>query len=162
MAYYLTKTGAELDKMLNPSKLSLHLANEDTQVLTLADTWYKLESPISTVNSRDFTIRGDPDFDILFTGIDGSSLFMTGDADLSLSGSTAEIEFALFVNNVEASAFTSETKLVASSEIESFGTNGLFEVDENDVLDIRAKCNEAGRTLTIKNLKVTFLLIEVV
>lgn len=159
-AYILNKTGIELDKMLSPSKINLYLPSPDTQVLTDADTWYKLDAVLTDGNARDFTQRGNPDYDILFTGINNSEILMIGDADMSLSGSSAELEFAVFINDVEAVKFTSKTVIVSSTEIESFGTNGLFTINNNQKIDIRAKCNAAGRTLTIQNLKVIFILNE--
>lgn len=150
----------KVSRMLSPCKISLYLPSTDTQVLTDADTWYKLESPISDGGARLFTLRGTPDFDILYSGENNTEVFFTGDADLAISGSSAEVEFALFVNDVEQTKFTSKTLIVSSTEIEAFGTNGLVTISTNDTLDIRAKCNAAGRTLTIENLKVTFLLNE--
>jgi hypothetical protein len=157
----LTKTTAEVEKALNPSRISLYLATPDTQVLADADTWYKLEAAIEDGDAVDFTLRGSPDFDILYTGTADATTLFIGDADISLSGSAADVEFALFLDDVEQVKFTSKASLSSSTDITSLGTNGLVNLVENNFLDIRAKCSAAGRTLTVQNIKVTFLAVEV-
>lgn len=156
----LTKTLAELNKLLTPSQISVYLASPDTHIF--AGTGFeKLEFTMTDGTIVDFTPRGTPDFDFVFTGLDGSMLLFVGDADLRLSGSTDTVEFALFKNGVEQAKFTSKTYLASASDIEGFGSNGLVPADNGDVFDIRAKCGTSGKTLTVENMKVTLLLVEI-
>jgi hypothetical protein len=145
-----------LTGLLDPARISLYLPAPHDQVLTDADTWYKLDGAMVDGDAKWFTERGSPNFDVVYGGPVPITVVFIGDADVGLSGTAAEVEFALFHNGVIVNKFTSKTHIAASTDTKSIGTNGTIVLNMFDTLDIRAKCSAAGRTLTVENLKVSW------
>lgn len=157
----LTKTTAELNKMLTPSQISVYLASPYSMTLTGGGTYDPIQATLTDGTMVDFTPRGTPDFDFVFTGNNGSCMLFIGDAEFeTTSGAADDVTFALFLNDVEFAKFTSAVTVEATSTARGFGANGLIELDTNDVLDIRAKCDGASKSLQINAMKVTLLLVE--
>jgi hypothetical protein len=159
--YQLNYEGDEVSKLLNPSRISLYLTTPKAQVLTLANTWYKIDGNMADGEAVDFTPRGNPDYDVVYSGLDNAEIFFTGDADVSLSSPGGTLDFALFKGETEVVKFTSTTNITADTDIKTIGTNGIVpSVADGDLFSIRARCNVAGLTLTTQNLKGTWKLIS--
>lgn len=158
----LSKTTVQTDKILNPSRISLYLPTPYTRELTLAGTWYKLEGSLTDGAAVDFTLRGTPDFDVVYDGISGAEIEFFGHADVSLSSPGGTLDFGLFRGETLVAKFNSSTNIAADTDIKPLGTAGLIHtINNGENFSIRAKCDQAGLDLTVENIKAYWKLVTV-
>lgn len=155
MSYNSPYTGQEID---NLKDLGLLLLTAQTTVaMTLADTYYPITgtfngSPCDLCTN--FTPNGTGS--ITYNG-SGNVMLIDGTSDLSLSGAAAAtITYGLFKNGSLVAGAESPTAVNFFNLLQTLSITSAIDSAENDVYDVRVKCDDAGRTLTVRTLNVRF------
>jgi hypothetical protein len=162
MAYTLNKTGAELDIYFNPPKVSVYVAADHVQ--NIDENWTVITAPLTDGDIRNFTLRGSPDYDILYNGVPVELLF-AGNAVVKVNSAGEEVMFGLFKNdNINPEAkFTSDQEFLTANTLAGLNTIGNIQLSDSDELKIKAKriVGTGNLSITIRNFKLAANLVEV-
>lgn len=128
-----------------------YLSSENQTTLTEAEKYYQISGTFTDGDICGFTLSGDGT--ITYNGAGGVFLF-NGSSDLK-SNKVSEVTYALFVNGINTGRKTPITFSSANS-YRDIGITGLVTLERGDYLNVMAKSDTVGTTITVANLNLTF------
>jgi len=132
-------------------KCGSNLNSETATILADAGAYYQLNGTFSNGSINGFSLNANGA--ITYTGAGGTFLF-NGASDLK-SDKVAEITYALFCGGINTGKTTPIQFNHANAYI-GIGITGLVDLENGDILTVRAKSDTANTTITVFNLRVTF------
>jgi hypothetical protein len=127
--------------------------NANTQTLTNQNTFYKLTAPTWSAGTNNGFTPNLGSQEIQCNG-DGTYLVVCqGDI---IAQNNEQIEFALFVNNVEQINFESLVTGRGGAQHSSWGYNGFVILSVGDIVDVRVQCtSSAGETILLQHINLS-------
>ena len=150
----LHMTPEQVRQLLKPARINLKCGEQPSQTLTDADTYYRLVAALTDGNAVGFVQRGDPYFDLMFTGLDNTVVQIHGMARMAITGSAADLTMNMFINGAESKIFDVEP-FTAIPSVEGIEAIGFVVVNYGATFQPRVKCSDAGRELTCHDIKLT-------
>lgn len=152
--YFFPKVG-ELERVVSEFGM-ISLEIPDTLTFTDADTYYPIPGTFS-INPElisGFTLAADGK--LTYTG-KGRRVILGGTTDLSISGvGIAKVTYGLFKDDVLVPRAETPHDFDVVDSTENFSITGADIVSNGEVYQIKAKCSDAGRTISPSTLNVIF------
>lgn len=126
--------------------------------ITLADTFYTLasDSILGMKESRNNFTFNSTTGKAYYTGPDSAKVLFLGNANISINDLDNRVTFALFKNDTLYTNVITPADFTSLDKLQDIGINYILCLNNGDSLDVRAKCNEAGHTLTLESYNLTF------
>jgi hypothetical protein len=160
--YIFGKQAAKLDvKIAAPYKANYYIDAEHTQDIT--ENWTVITAPLKDGNVRGYQLNGSPDYNITFTGVHTCDISFNGHAMVSVNSAGQNIEFALFYDGAIVDKFTSNEDFITANTLYPLSTLGNIILEPSKIIGIKARriIGTGNLEIKIKNLKITFNLLEV-
>lgn len=162
MVYNLNITGAQLENAAriarDPSKITITLDSPTTTTCTLADEFYQWNGSYSATSANNFSLTTAGV--LTYTGVNDMIIKFDGDATAAIGAVTAQITYALKINDVHAPGFDTPLNYTTNEDEKSLGTNGLSgatTIKNGDVIKFFVLSDTAGVTVQQNSIKLTVL-----
>jgi hypothetical protein len=142
-----------IDKINNRPKGGMHVNPGTTVAFAGVDTYEKIIGTWSDGISVKFTVD-DVNDRLIYTGDDTLTFIMNGVSNLSVDRS-CQTTYGLYVNGVLVPGAETPHTFAASARVDTISISGLIELKKNDYIEIWAKCDTAGTTMTIQLGQIT-------
>ena len=119
--------------------------------LTDVDTWYTLKGTDLSASKLNLFTVDTANGTVTYNGENNVTIYFGGSADLSSDDASNRVTLGLFKNGAVVPNETTPSDFTNQDRLKNVSIDSLVELQKGDVLTFRAKCNEAGTTVTFNS-----------